>query len=72
MLFPLRFRTFLVPVDDRLIRDHVGIVEYLDELREGLDDAGIRVAVYLNGVDQTDLGFGAVTESFEDGCVCLI
>ena len=71
MLLPLRLRSLLKPVDDRLIRNAVGIVKYLDQLRERLDNAGVGIAIHLNGINEPHFGFGAIAESFEDGGVTL-
>jgi len=71
VLLPLWLCTLLVPINDRLIRYHIGVVEYLHELREGFDDSRIGVAVYLNGVDESDFSFRPIAEGFEYGSVRL-
>jgi hypothetical protein len=54
-----------------LIGYTVGIVEHLDQLWECLEDAGVGVAVHLDGVDQSDLGLGAFCKGLENGCMGL-
>ena len=43
----------------------------LENLRECLDNTGVFIRVYLDCVDERDLGLGAVTERFEDVCKVL-
>lgn len=44
---------------------------YLQNLREGFDDARIFIAIHLNDVDESDLCLGPITERFKDGCKFL-
>lgn len=44
---------------------------YLDELRESLHDSGLAVAVYLDGVKESNFGFGAVAEWLQQSRVGL-
>lgn len=69
VLLSLRCSTFSGPVDNGLVRDTIGVVKNLEDLRECLDDSSVGVAVDLNGVDETDLDFGGITERFENGGV---
>lgn len=51
MLLPLRLRSFLMPVNDSLVRNTIRVVKDLYELREGFDDSSIGIAVHLDYVD---------------------
>lgn len=61
-----------MPVDDSLVRDAVLVVQDFQDVRESLENSGVGVAVYLNGVDKAYFGLGSLSESFEEGCVGLI
>ena len=71
VLLAIRLGALLVPVNNRLVRHDVLVVEELDDLGEGLEDTGVGVARDLDGVDQADLGFGAVGERGEEVSVGL-
>jgi len=71
MLATLGLRALLVPVDDRLVRNTICIVQDLDDLRECLHNAGIFVALDLDGVDKSHLCFAIVTEWFYKWSVFL-
>ena len=72
MLLALRLGSLGCPVDDGLIRHTVGVVEDLENLNKGFDDAGVGVAVDLDGVDEADFSLGSVAEGLENWCVALI
>lgn len=67
VLLALRLGALLEPVDDCLVRDTVGIVQNLEELRERLEDSSVLVAVDLECVDDVDLRLGAVGERLKSG-----
>jgi len=71
VLTTLGFGALLVPVDDRLVRNTVGVVENLENLREGLHDACILVTVHLDGVNELNLCFSVVGEGLDNGCKFL-
>lgn len=71
MLFALRLGAFLMPVDDGLVGDDVGIVEHFDNGGKGFHHTSVGVAVDLNCVEQADLGLGTVAERLEYGCLSL-
>jgi hypothetical protein len=71
VLLSVGFGSFLVPVNNRLVRNTVGIVQNLDDTRESLHDSSVGVAVDLNGINEVNLGFGAVTEWLQDGGIGL-
>jgi len=72
MLLSVGLGSLLVPVDDCLVRNTVGIIEYFDNASEGLHDSRVGVAVNLDCVDEVDLGLGAVAEWLKDGSVGLM
>jgi hypothetical protein len=71
VLLAIRLGALLVPVNDRLVRYNVLVVEEFDDLGERLEDTGVGVARDLNGVDEADLGFGAVGKGGEEVSVGL-
>ena len=71
VLLAVGLGALLVPVDDGLVRHYVLVVEDLDDLGERLEDARVGVARDLDGVDEADLGFGAVGERREQRTVGL-
>lgn len=66
MLLALRLGSLLVPVNDRLVRDTIGVVKDLDDAGERLHDSSVRVTVQLNGVDEADFSLGALTERLDE------
>lgn len=71
VLLAIRLGALLVPVNNCLVRHNVLVVEKLDDLGERLEDTGVGVARDLDGIDQADLGFGAVGERGEEVSVGL-
>jgi hypothetical protein len=72
VLLAIRFRALIVPVDDSLVRNDVGIVQDFDDLRESLENPGFLIAVYLDTVDQAHFSFGTVTECLQDRSMVLM
>jgi hypothetical protein len=60
-----------MPINDRLVRHAVLVVQDFEDVWEGLEQPSIGIAVDLDGVDQGHLGLGAVGECFEEGGVGL-
>ena len=63
--------SLLSPVNDGLVGDAILVVEDFEDLRKGLDDPRLGVAVYLRSVDERDLSLGGGAEGLHEGSVGL-
>lgn len=61
-----------MPVNDRLVRQAVLVVQDLQDLWEGLDDPSVFIAIHLDDVDQSNLCLGSVAERLENRCRFLM
>lgn len=72
MLLSLRLSSFLMPVDDSLIRDAVFVIQNLEQLRKCLHNTGVFIAIHLYSVDQSDFCLGVVAEWLQNLCKALL
>lgn len=59
----------LVPLEDHLLAEHLGLVEQEDDLVAALEEVLVVVAILLDLVAQNHLAFGRVGECREQGNV---
>jgi len=59
----------LVPLEDDLLTEHLGLVEQQDDLVEALEKVLVVVAILLNLVAQNHLTLGGVGKCREEGNV---
>ena len=59
----------LVPLEDDLLTEHLGLVEQQDDLVEALEKVLVVVAILLNLVAQNHLALGGVGKCREEGNV---
>lgn len=58
MALAIRLGALLMPIDYSLVRHNICVVQHLQNLDKGLDNAGICIAIYLDGIDEIDLRLG--------------
>jgi hypothetical protein len=61
-----------MPVDDRLVRHAILVVQDLEHLLERLHESCIGITVDLGRVDESYFGLCTVTECLKDRCSCLL